>query len=466
MRKTRYMSLLFLVLSFCFFLVPEFQQGLGPNVRMWFYSNPDEWLTDIATIPPARLQEIARQAEEEKDAQSLAFVAVSTENREEGRRLADAAVEIDRELTWIYALLLDKHHQDGMPPEWIEKLRAWDPDNAYSYLHDAEHIWEKEDLQRFGSGGEGLDALAQATEWREAMRKAFAAPRYDSYMTQHFELERTALQQHELAHTAVMLVALNREPISSLPINLRYVNLVVEKFGKEAEQRGRGEEALRQYWSVMHMGARMQTRGSTATERLIGDAFIQIASERLLPLLRKMNRADEAAAVEALKNQLEDYKAGIKGEDPLSNSSNYRWAAALVQVFAGWVAIFGVLAVASFGYVSLQRYVLHRDEGKVFQLFALMENYTPILWFIGCMGFYLAYYPYAQNFEYYLTAGGRLQNFESFYANIFPIYGLPPGLQFLPVQNPFRLYGLYAAGGLAILSIVIGWLRHHRTAPE
>ncbi len=89
----------------------------------------------------------------------------------------------------------------------------------------------------------------------------------------------------------------------------------------------------------------------------------------------------------------------------------------------------------------------------------MAENYAPALLFLACLGLYLSYYPFAQNFHRYMSAGGEIHDFEPLFFNVLPNFFGPPSQVGLPLQNPFRPYIWYALAGLGLMVVIQRLLR-------
>ncbi len=460
MRQTRFMTLLFMLWSLAFFFVPDFRQGL----QMGILAAEDwKWLFRAGTLGPSVLEPSATFGEQQRDAKTLAFVALHSSNEKDSFRLAAQAVAIDPQLTWIYYSLVGRNRRNPEAEQWIARLEAWDPQNALPYFLEAEQIRER----RGGSWPppQKLDDLAKETAWRKVMEKAYAAPHYDSYVARRFELERVWLRRHGLGRPAVVILSLVGYPIPNL-LNIRtYAMLLVNKLGKEAEGAGSFPEASGYYRTVAHFGQQMQLEGATLIEKLIGAAVTDIAYGRLLPLLRKTGRVDEAATVDYSNKELHQQLDILHGKDPLAQSSNYNWAALTVHFFAGLVAVFSLFTLVLIGYFTLKRWVRPERKGRVYQFFSVAENYVPILLFLSCLGMYFSYYPYAENLRYYLTAQGEIHNLEPLFYNVLPAFGMVPGHVALPPTNPFRPYVWYALAGL-VVAVSIFLLSQRRPSQE
>jgi hypothetical protein len=458
MRTMRTISLLFMVWSIAFFFIPDFRESLQVPFMNW---NRGQGLTRLGGLSPETLDTIESEGEQQHDARKLAFAALHIVNGEESARLADEAVKLDPQLTWIYYSAVSRNrydaphgsHENPAVDQWITRLQAWDRGNGLPYLLEGEQI-----RYRRGSAWpvpEDLEGLEKETQWRRVMAKAFAGPHYQSYATRRFELERDLLRNRKLDRPAVVLLSFISYPIPDL-LNVRsYGNLLVNKVGKEAEQAGRLPEAMGSYWTVAHFGEQMQLNGPTLLEKHIGADLQNTAYEHLLPLLRRLGRTNEAATVEYAQQELLQRLNVLHGRDQLARSSNYNWGALAVHLFAGLVMAFGVLAVLAFVYVNAKRWVRPEKKGRLYQMFLAAENYLPFLLFLACLGLYLSYYPYAENFRHYMSASGQIHDLEPLFFNVLPnFFGPQAGKLGLPLENPFRPYIWYALAGLGLVVLV------------
>jgi len=456
MRKTRFMSLLFLVWSIAFFMVPDFRQAIQSSFLGLSLTGSYDWLVREGTISPTTLDEAVKVAEAHHDAQTLAFAAMHPPHgAQEGIRLAAEAVATDPHFTWIYPKALSNlDSSDRKDPKiraLANQLETWDADNAVPYLLEGEQI--KAGIgDKFPSVQE-LDGLAKETEWRGAMQKAFAAPHYDSYALREFDLERQWLGEHYLAKPSTMLLMVASYPIPNLVSIRAYSNLLVKKLGKEAEAAGHLPEATNYYWTAAHMGERMQLYGPTLIERLIGISLEKDAYERLIPVLRMNGQADEAATLQYSLQQMTQNLEELKGNDPLSQSANYIWAALIIALLAGLVGLFGLLTFISVCYVNAKQWIRPDKKGRIYELFTVAENYLTILLFLSCLGLYITYFPYAQNFHHYMTTSGDIHNLEPFIYNVLPSPGLTLGTP-APIHNPFTPYAWYALIGLLFAVLI------------
>ena len=464
MRRTRFMSLMFLALALAFFCVREFRWGLGlPLMERRFVSDQ---LIDIA---PAKLRALAARSPD--DPQALAFVALHLvyADPQAAYDLAGQAVSRDPSLTWIYYDLALSVRGASAERRWLNpqvaqrvqaslpKLEAWDPENAVPFLLEAEFLraTAKDQPWPLISPSSHLDFPLQHPEWTAAMERAFQRSRYDAYHIRRFELERKLLTQQGWATPATVLMTVASFPIPNL-LNLReYANFLVYYQGKNAEKAGRLDEALRDYNAASRFGLHMRGGPQTTIEDLIGVALDKIASQPLHDALVKAKRPDEAALVALRLEQYERIKSDQR--DRVGVHSNAMWDGILIYVCSGLIVLFGALTLLSVLYVNLKRWIRRDQRGFLYRLFTTLENYAPILLFFSCLELFLVYTPYAANFHYYMAADTPVRNLEPVLHNTYPLLLMPswwwgdiaPG-------NPFSQYQWWALG-ILVVTVVLAW---------
>jgi hypothetical protein len=468
MRRTRFMTLMFLVLSLAFLGVEEFRWAMNLPLLMASESTGFGW----AQPSSDDLRAFGDQAERSGDAAALAYSALhpGVEDDDLARRRADEAVARDPQYTWVYYHLATRHGarcRDAATAErvraWAARLNAWDPENAIGPLLEAECLRDTiKDWPRgiyFPKTGDPphKEFLRAQTGWLATMDRGYRRPRYDSYSLRRFELERRVLSQQGWAKPLVMLLSVAAYPMPNL-LNIRdYANYQVHVVGREAEQARRLEEALAHYRKVAAFGLRMRLGGRTLFEQLLGFAVEGIADESLLPALKRAGRADEAALLEAHIQERERAMNLFQGKDPLALSSGPYWTALLTSSFLGLVLLFGLLTVVCTAYVNAKRWFRPEKRGRLYQVMTVAENYVPVLLFLSCLGLFLSYAPYASNFRYYMTASGDIGNLEPLFYNVMPLWIILPRMLYLPVERPFGTYFYWAAGALLFVVLLAGW---------
>lgn len=255
MRRTRFMSLIFLVLSLAFFCVQDFRWALEVplvTVRGALHapqSTAERVVETLVAPSQSKLNGWQQEAEQNRDAEELAFVALhSRQDRDPVFRLADQAVSLDPKLTWIYLHVatrfpdqLKRADYGNRVKPWIERLQAADPDNAVPYLWQAEQVRSQGnwDDAAMGVPAKDREVLSSKVQWLEPMERAFAQQRFDDYGVKRFDLERRILERHGWAKPATMIIYMSAYPIPSL-LNIRqYADLKANVLAAKTDQPGK-----------------------------------------------------------------------------------------------------------------------------------------------------------------------------------------------------------------------------------
>ncbi len=490
MRRTRFMSWFFLVLSLAFFMVRDFRYALEAPLADYYWQSQLSFAVLMeGTPPPSRLENLytlqryvtteklialADQAVRAGDSDFVAFAALNlppSETQTDGLRLADSAVRANPKLTWIYfflgtrALYADRRSQNpdsiyDSLDERANALIAFDPGNTVPHLFKAQMIqarrgksWPSFTPYKKGPADpEYLNALAQETEWRKEMDAAFAAPRYESYYNQNFDLLRRVLLQRHWDHPAVVVTLFETVPIPNLLWLRTYANLLVLKFGVEAEGKGRLNEAIDFYRRTDSFANRVRLQAPTLIERLIAVACQLIAHERLIPALKKAGKQTEA---DLLTYEDQQTKEDLKRNRFIYGGNTHEdWSVLLVCISAGLVVAFALLTVLLVLYVNAKRWIRADKKGRLFEFLTTAENYAPILLFASCLSLYLNFVPYARDFNYYMTTTNQYSTFPpQFNAYLYPQFDVMSNSHLVPA-NAFMDYVPYALAGLLILTIV------------
>ncbi len=501
MRRTRFMTWFFLVLSLAFFCVRDFRRALEAPAFVLLPS--DYWSGEFGAartaeegragisslrffllkrgtarmlerlytleryVTPQGLLQMAQDADKRGDGQFVAFAALHLPMeglREEILRLTDRAVALDPRQTWLFFSLAYRFRSQwwssritGLLRARLDKLQAWDSSNALPHLIRAEMIrssrWEN--WATAGSDKSKMKKVfAQDREWQREMEAAFSQPRYESYSLERFALERKIMMQRGWNHPMVATFLLNNQAsLNILPVR-EYANLIVNNIGADAETAGRLEKALRNYRMVARFGQRMRLQGHTVLEELYGVGIEKIANDRLVPALKKAGKEAESEAEDYPYRQ---WKKDIETlrNNPLSKSTNRDWSVLLVNLAAGLTWVFLALTLICLVYVNAKQWIRKETKGRLHEFMTVAENYFPILLFVSCLGLYLADAPFAQNFSSYMRTNEPILEFERFSANSFPGPGWDWYNRALPLEDPFQNYVPYALSGVVVLTVVM-----------
>jgi hypothetical protein len=146
MSKPSLAALLSIVLSASFLFLRSFRHALEAMPGFWGAGGDEEWyakwLERRGELCTEVLQGWVRTAEERHDSRTLAFAALHLQSPAERKHLADEAVALDPQLTWVHCQLNLPKVDDHNPsiPEWASRPQSWDPANAVPYLMEAQAI--------------------------------------------------------------------------------------------------------------------------------------------------------------------------------------------------------------------------------------------------------------------------------------------------------------------------------------
>ncbi len=489
MRRTRFTSWVFLFLSLAFFLVRHFRQALEvPLANIWSirfrsgsWEETSRGLGRLFTLaryaPPNRLRKMAEDALLRGDDEFAAFAALELpiqQSPEEVLRLADQVASARRDLTWIYLPVclriasgrglpnLSAHEDEALRAR-LGRVRAFEPENgapdlALAILSDAA---SSRNLTGKASGPSTVRAvLEQQMEWQKEMAAAFAKPRFDSYAARAFDLKRKVMFRQRWTHPVVVGSTLADYPYLDIGQAQKYVRALVDDRGKPAEDAGRLEEALRDYWQVARFGLRLKLQASTFMEELVGQSIQTIAYRRLAPALRKSGRAHEAALVEYVQQRtLEETR---RRSAALALTSNYEWSVLVASLSALLVGLFLLIYLAAI-VSSRVRAAGQTAEGEenISELLLAAKNYGPIGLFGSCLALYLASVPFTQNLVHDLTTQEPTTYIPvDLFGRFFPLTGTTLGA--LEPTNPLPEYTPWALA-VILLAVALAWFRRRKT---
>lgn len=251
------------------------------------------------------LRRIEQSGDKQKYARALAFVALHDPDEMAAMHAAEKAIALEPQLTWISAHVsraTERRPPSYDPHPWIERLKAWDPQNGFVYLLEADanvHYWEPPWSKYGGVPLASLRAaLVAEPRWRIPMEKAFAAPRIDTYASQQFALDRQVLREQGLDDPVMLMMASFTQLMPSFTTTKMYASYQIEDIGQPAEKAGRTSDALAAYWTVAHFGEKLHSENSMEIEEILETQLRRDAYAKILPLLRQEGRISEATSVE------------------------------------------------------------------------------------------------------------------------------------------------------------------------
>jgi hypothetical protein len=406
-----------LALTFILLVIPAFRQALA--VFPVPGSSPTAW--SFRAFSEKALLRIEQSGDKQKHARTLAFVALHSPDDLRAVRAAEKAIALDPNLTWISARVSHATYLiPGYDPHpWIERLKAWDPQNGFPYILEADANvhgdWEKR-WAKYNAATPALrEALAAEPAWRIPMDKAFAAPRVDFYWAQQFVLDRQVLQEQGLDRPDKLLAAAWSQQIPDLLAIKFYQDIQLKDVGESAEKAGRSQEALSAYWAIARFGERLRSDKWDVVE-LFSVMLRQNAYKRIIPLLRREGHDGEASTVEALLSALPalDYTYRQNRE---ALESSARRSARMVQL--GGLSFF-LLGTASMVWLLSSLLLRWRPSlSRGLNRLASALCFAPAVFFFAGLLLLVAYYPYAQPISRIASQGELIRGYAPFLENLF-----------------------------------------------
>lgn len=435
-----------------FFALPSVHQGVRAVLDAW---------------PPykshqADFQRMAREAETKRDAKTLAFLFTryqwDRDHAVEGARLADEAVAIDPSLTWIYYMGAGGFYgYDQQIPEkygWVQKLEAFDPNNATPYLIEAS-VRQFEIHREFDvSNGATFAALKEKVEndpaWRAAMAKAFAAPSYDPYYDRAMRLQQDELREHNMSGTQDVTFPIDQTRNYGFWPSQAYSKLLLSQ-AKEAQQKGDTQAAIHFAWTAVNFAERNRANSRGEISRILAGEMLLPALEILQPLEAGAGHIDEAKLLSIEKDGLLGNQSVKPVEKipywfrPLSVTSIALHSAGLGIILFGGALVLSVLILLMGRFVPVLR------SGRIYRWACNCGRFAPA-------GFAAAIVLMAALFAPYLDA---VQDFFSGVKDTTTLQAVTSMNESL-YDLPYRFFKVMSAGGfweiLLAVAIIAGAL--------
>ncbi len=455
--------------SLLFFAGPVFRQAFQVSLAQWH---------DVVHInqrwqgprPDSELGASAKKAEQDHDAEALAFVAVRHWDPSESVRLAEEAVHVDPSLTWVYGVIAAQYSSFPQFDRWVSDLEKYDPQNALPYFIVAEKIDIAEVGHRTNPPSGFVRGITfeprnhQSAAWQTAMAAAFLSPKLDTYLDRVKALDRKILQRYHVDDPFQVLTDeyswWSGLPSYSSQDSSLYAQSILEA-GEALEARGDRQGALKRYSAVARFGQMMGSAGAFGIERVDQQAY-----QRLASLSEQGGNKEQAQLYTELAYRADQMRKAqmISLRNSFSGGDISGWNAFLLRV-SGIVLLFsfGVLLACALGIIV---------RGKSLWPTTLRPSpVTLALGFIGAIGallssavLYAGYRPYAEIFQRFVSKGD--ESGLSQLSNFLGATQVPLGASsYLGVYDAvFRFWGIVTgACALALLIAVFRHFQHRRS---
>lgn len=451
-----------LALTLLLLAFPSFRQALAivpvPG------NDPLAWAPRV--FSESTLRRIEQSGDKQKYARALAFVALHSPKEDDLRAMhaAEKAIALDPQLTWISAKVSHATYSfPGYDPHpWIERLKAWDPQNGFVYLLEADanvHWWEPSTKSNGITGSLPPDLVVEP-RWRFPMDKAFAAPRMDSYSAQQFALDRQVLEEHGFDRPDVLIVGMWSQPMPDRVAMNFYVDALLKEASANAEKSGRMDDALAAYESVAHFGERLEDQSIYNWQQLSATKYRKDAYQKMIPLLQQQGRAEEAAQLQSTLATLGETRMNRLSFLPHVVEER---SAHVVQLSAVFVLLLFAATAAWLMGLSVLRWKPNLGLGV--NRLASILGAAPVLLLLSSLALLLAYYPYSRSITQYVSMQELQGSFGPFFMGV---WGFPDFGAFMEVYLPRMFWPSVWCAAVALVGACSLWLmrrlRHDRPA--
>jgi hypothetical protein len=446
------------VASLLFFLAPVFRQAFHVSLAQW-HDVFDVQRSLGYRKPDRELEALAKKAEQNHDAEALAFVAARYPNSSDAARFADEAVHLDPNLTWIYGVVAVQWSSFPEIDSWVPVLQKFDSQNALPYLITAEQI----DIDLVVREKIPHRVEDEPPAWKDAMSAAFQSHKLDDYLDRFKDLDRRVLLRYhiddpfEVGGEGWDWYGL---PTFAVGDSYGFAKLLIES-GQSLEARSDQKGAAEKYSAVARYGQILGLEPSFLLRREMKDAYKHLAM-----LSDRNGNKTDAAFYSALSDQLdrgaEEQLASWRRRSRGSRVSS--WNAFLVKLSGMWMLFFSaVFLLCVFGVVVRGHSLKLRSLSPSRMTLALGFG-SAFGAFLSSAVLFVSYWPYSELLQRFLRDGdeGGLPELSSFLGNV----QVPIGTAgFLGVSNA-AFYFWSAVAILCAVAFLAAILRHIQTRPR
>ncbi|MGB8459066.1 MAG: hypothetical protein WCE50_15180 [Candidatus Acidiferrum sp.] len=389
--------------SLLFFLAPVFRQAFQVSLAQWhdILHIDQRWL---GRKPDAELLALAQKAEQNHDAEALAFVAVRLSNRSENTKFAEEAVRLDLNLTWIYAVVAIQCPWRSEIDSWIPVLEQWDPKNALPHLIAAEKI----DVAMAEAGTAAIYSEHKSIAWQNAMAAAFQSSKLDTYRDRLAELDRTVLLRY---HIQDPFEIITDRWFYGLPSygswdSSRYSKALLES-GQALEAKGDLAGAADKYLEVARFGQMLQPEGGFY---FLGRDTTE-ASRRLAALSVRKGDGAAAAFYISLAEQIArtDERELSSRRSEFFGGNVYHWNALIARA-SGLTLLFCALLFLTCALGVIVRGGSVKPKSLVASPLTLSVGLSSAIGaLLSSVMLYVSYRPYSQILQRFAVSGDKGQ---------------------------------------------------------
>jgi len=443
---------------FLLFLAPAFRQAFRVSLTQW-----DAFFNPLRMGRELDFKALARRAEQQHDPDGLAFVAIHDFGQSGSARLADEAVNLDPNLTWVYAAVAVNHPQLPEIDQWVPQLKQWDPQNALPYLITAESL-DNEEVRHAGISQEKVPSRVdeQSPAWRDAFANAFQSAKLDTYLDRLTALDRRVLVRYSLddPYDAVRGENWGGLPSYAAGDASRYADWRL-KSAEALEAQGDHQDAVETYSEVARFGSMLAFPGGFPLSHSLQDAY-----RRLAALCQQAGNMEQAGLYLALASnvdrQREEERASMR--ERWASGTVSQWNASVVKVSGLMIVFIGVFALACVVGIVVRSRSLRIGSLRAGRVACtiLAGSFTGIA--LSSAMLYVSYHPYAEILRRYVRDGdsSRIDQLR-----VFLYYTqMPLGANYFNDVSNFTFHVWICVVALCALALLVATLIYLKLRPR
>jgi hypothetical protein len=418
------------------------------------------------------LEKLAARAEKANDANTLAFVALSTSDPKRVEALTERAVALDPQLIWIYGSKDHSWPRFASPkPEWLTQLQTADPDNAVPYLLEAYAVAGQDVRSLYkhrAPKDEDFEAAESDSKWMALMERAYGAPRYDSYFEKYSQLTRIVWTREKNLSPVVVLSGLRSHAIPNL-LNVRNFADVKIHEAQKARVAGEWKRAESLLDEVDAFGMRMTDGSEMNIEKVIGWSVSRRASKEMAVLYSSLGKTENARKATLRIEQIDaSFQALRPGHDSADHARarTFQREAMLVQGFGTLAVIAGFAALAGISMLELWLRKI-RDTKTIWRRVAgCLADYAPATLLAASGAFLLSFLPFQRAFEEYRTSNYSLLNEQRLMESMWGLLDLPQSVTDVNFAVSIWTFVTVALSALLLVVLAHGFYRTKRASAK
>jgi hypothetical protein len=445
-----------------FLAAPPFRQAFRVSMRPWTLA----FQAASGNLQPS-LEALLRRAQQNRDAEGLAFCAVRLQDYRASASAADEAIGLSPDLFWVYGVVAMRHPGVAEVSRWLERLEQQDPQNALLYLIEA----ERTEGTHFRHGEWTPPSEEQNQAWQTAMGAAFRSPKFDDYLDRLAGLNRTVVSRYRFYDPDEIE---SRSQLEFLPVFVfedseRFANSVLHA-AAELEAHGDRKGAREKYWMVARFGQVIDSQGHTGFEHWAGTSLQAMAYKPLQALSKKDGNTAEAEFFGYLARKFD----GVSGQHPDmtgqqvfgTNITSRNAAVLMISGVMMLVCSVSAIVAAAVSIFGRRRGRTDAQRARPVATVTVLASAVGLL--LSSATLYLTYRPYWYIYQGVVQNGGRSQSRDLH--DLLMATQVPPGIasqaylsliRLLPSWWPYLQFYFWTALILLVAAGIILTLQRH-----